>query len=198
MLIVPTFRYLAATLLAVFCCSLFNFRPLSRIKIMELPEGELAWTMERPEKAKMCVPAAFTGTPGGIVGEYRLDGVVHCRNKKPYRVSVCKDNFYVDKNWQSDSGFQQYILVLDGRANDYKDDRKTVRRALCKKDKHIFLVQSRFRMTMSGFAAECAKVSTCAVYLDMGEYGYGYIGRRVLSLWAYFSRDKQTNWLYVK
>ena len=26
------------------------------IKIMELPEGELAWTTERPKNAKICVP----------------------------------------------------------------------------------------------------------------------------------------------
>ena len=197
MLMGPSFRYLAATLLLVCSCNLITPLKLSGIKIIELPKGELIWTTERPRKAKMCIPAAFTGLPGSIMGEYRLNGVVHNRNKKTYRISICKDNFYVDKKWLTDNGFQQYVLVLNGKASHYGDSRKTVRRAICKKDNHIFLVESRYPMTMSGFAAECAKVSACAVYLDMGEYGYGYVGSRILSLWAYFSRDKQTNWLCI-
>lgn len=40
------------------------------IKIMELPEGELAWTTERPKNAKICVPAAFTDLEGNVEGEY--------------------------------------------------------------------------------------------------------------------------------
>ena len=59
------------------------------IKIMELPEGELAWTTERPKNAKMCVPAAFTDLEGNVEGEYRLNGVIHNPNKR-LKVSICK------------------------------------------------------------------------------------------------------------
>ena len=52
------------------------------IKIMELPDGELAWTAEGPKNAKMCVPAAFTDLEGNVEGEYRLNGVIHNPNKR--------------------------------------------------------------------------------------------------------------------
>jgi hypothetical protein len=57
-------------------------------------------------------------------------------------------------------------------------------------------------MTLSEFALECGKCSTNAAYLDMGEYGYGYIKTnrliRPLYIWGFFSRDKQTNWIYIE
>ena len=177
--------------------SLIVSQACSPIKIMELPEGELAWTTERPKKAKMCVPAAFTDLKGNIKGEYRLDGVIHNPNKR-LKVSICKDIFYVDRRWHSDTGFQQLVLVYNGKAGTFRDPRMFVRRALCKKDKHVFLVESRHRMMLADFAVECAKVSSNAVYLDMGKYGYGYIGNKILSPWALYSRGKQTNWLYIK
>ena len=52
-------------------------------------------------------------------------------------------------------------------------------------------------MTLTDFAAECVKVSSNAVYLDMGKYGYGYIGNRILSPWALYARNKQTNWIGI-
>lgn len=167
------------------------------IKIMELPDGELAWTAERPKNAKMCVPAAFTDLEGNVEGEYRLNGVIHNPNKR-LKVSICKDIFYVDRQWHSDSGFQQLVLVYNGKARTFRDSRKFVRRALCKMGEHVFLVESRHRMTLTDFAAECVKVSSNAVYLDMGKYGYGYIGNKILSPWALYSRGKQTNWIIVK
>ena len=169
----------------------------SQIKILELPEGELAWTTERPKNAKMCIPAAFTDLSGNVEGEYRQEGVIHNPNKR-FKVSICKDIFFIDRQWHSDSGFQQLVLVKNGKPSTFRDSRIFVRRALCKKDKHVFLVESRHRMTMTDFAAECAKSSSYAVYLDTGKYGYGHIGKKKLSPWAYFSRNKQTNWLYVK
>ena len=115
-----------------------------------------------------------------VEGEYRLNGVIHNPNKR-LKVSICKDIFYVDRQWHSDSGFQQLVLVYNGKARTFRDSRKFVRRALCKMGEHVFLVESSHRMTLTDFAAECAKVSSNAVYLDMGKYGYGYIGNRILS-----------------
>ena len=170
---------------------------VSPIIIMDLPEGELAWSTERPKDAKMCIPAAFTDLDGNVEGEYRLNGKIFNPNKR-LKVSISNGTFYIDRKWHSDNGFQQLSLVYNDRARTFKDSRKFVRRALCKKGNKVFLVQSRHRMTLTEFAAECAKISSNAVYLDMGEYGYGYIGNKILSPWAYFSRNKQTNWIYVK
>ena len=169
----------------------------SPIIIMDLPEGELAWTTERPKDAKMCIPAAFTDLEGKVEGEYRLSGKIFNPNKR-LKVSIGNGTFYIDRKWHSDNGFQQLSLVYNDRPRTFKDSRKFVRRALCKKGNKVFLVQSRHRMTLTEFAAECAKVSSNAVYLDMGEYGYGYIGNKILSPWAYFSRNRQTNWIYIK
>ena len=164
---------------------------------MDLPEGELAWSTERPKDAKMCIPAAFTDLEGNYEGGKRIIGKKYKPNKCR-REKIANANFKNKRKWHSDNGFQQLSLVYNDRARTFKDSRKFVRRALCKKGNKVFLVQSRHRMTLTEFAAECAKISSNAVYLDMGEYGYGYIGSKVLSPWAYFSRNKQTNWIYIK
>lgn len=175
---------------------LLSFRA-GPIKILELPDGKLEWTTERPGNARFCVPAAFTDLDGRIEGEYRLKGVVHNPGGRR-KVSICDDTFIIDRKWHSNSGFTQLILVNDGKANRFRDKKKFVRRALCKKDGHVFLVESRHRMTLTTFAAECAKVSSHAVYLDMGIYGYGYLEGKRLSSWAFFYRGKQTNWLCIR
>ena len=60
---------------------------------------------------------------------------------------------------------------------------------------------AKFAATMNEFAAECSKQSTNATYLDMGEYGFGYVRTnhliRPLHIWGFFARDKQTNWIYI-
>lgn len=177
--------------------SVKHFQAQSPVVVMEVPEGELVWTKERPKGAKMCIPAAFTDPEGEVEGEYRLDGKVYHPNKR-LKVSIGKGTFYIDRKWHSDTGFQQLSLVYNDKPRTFKDRRKSIRRALCKNGDRVFLIQSRTRMTLTDFAAACAPLASNAVYLDMGEYGYGYIGQRVLSPWAYFRRKKQSNWICVR
>ena len=73
----------------------------------------------------------------GNCRECRLNGVIHNPNKR-LKVSICKDIFYVDRQWHSDSGFQQLVLAYNGKARTFRDRRKFVRRALCKMDEHVF------------------------------------------------------------
>jgi hypothetical protein len=190
------FIRIAATLL-VLVIGLTVIRSKFPIIIMDLPEGELEWSTVRPKNAKMCVPAAFTDLEGNVEGEYRLNGNVYNSNKR-LKVSIGDGTFYIDRKWRTNTGFQQLSLVFNDNARTFRDRRKFIRRALCKEGGKVFLAQSHRRMTLTEFAAECAKISSNAVYLDMGEYGYGFIGSRVLSPWAYFSRNKQTNWIYIK
>lgn len=192
-----TLRHMALTVLALFGFHSVLQAASPPIKVYELPEGDLSWSTERPQNARLCVPAAFTDTEGNVQGEYRLGGVIHHPNKR-LKVSILKDIFYVDSKWHSDTGFQQLILVYNNKTRRFRDERKFIRRALCKKDRHVFIVESTRRMTLNEFAEECGKISSNAVYLDMGEYGYGYVEDIILSPWAYFSRNKQTNWLYIK
>ena len=169
----------------------------------DLPKGELKWSNTRPQNAKMCIPAAFTDADGNISGSYRYDGNIF-RNGKALnmRVSLKGDLFYISRQWMSDNGFQQLTLVNNSKAMKFHDKRKSIRRALCKDKDGAFILQSNYPMTMSDFALECSKHCTNATYLDMGEFGYGYIKNgfftRHLYIWGYFSRDKQTNWIYIE
>ena len=76
----------------------------------------------------------------------------------------------------SDNGFQQLTLVYNSKPMMFRDSRKAIRRALCKDEN--------------------------AAYLDMGEYGYGYIRKnnliRPLHIWGFLTRNKQTNWIYIE
>ena len=67
-----------------------------KVTRFDLPEGELKWSLVRPKKAKMCIPAAFTDTDGNISGSYRHDGNIF-RNGKALnmRVSLKGDLFYI-------------------------------------------------------------------------------------------------------
>ena len=174
-----------------------------RVTKFELPKGELKWSNKRPQNAKMCVPAAFTDEQGEILGAYRINGKNYEANKTMrMKVSLKGDMFYISRQWMGDNGFQQLTLVNNSKAMKFHDKRKTIRRALCKDKNGAFILQSNYPMTMSDFALECGKRCTNATYLDMGEFGYGYIKNgfftRPLYIWGYFSRDKQTNWLYIE
>ena len=175
-----------------------------KVTRFDLPEGELKWSPVRPKKAKMCIPAAFTDTDGSISGLYRYDGN-NFKSSKTFnmRVSLKGNQFYISRQWMSDNGFQQLTLVYNSKPMKFYDSRKAIRRALCKDEDGAFILQSNYPMTLSDFAIECSKCSTNAAYLDMGEYGYGYIKQkkklsRPLYIWGFFTRQKQTNWIYVQ
>lgn len=169
----------------------------------DLPDGELKWSPVKPENAKMCIPAAFTAEDGKISGSYRCDGKNYQNGKAlNMRVSLKGDMFYITRQWLGDDGFQQLTLVYNSKPMKFHDSRKAIRRALCKDENGAFILQSDYPMTLDKFAMECSKHSTNATYLDMGEYGYGYIKTnrliRPLYIWGFFTRHKQTNWIYIE
>ena len=178
--------------------------PLNRraVYTIALPEGDLEWSTTRPADAALCVPAAFSTEDGGVVGQYRMDGVTHQDKTYRMRVSLKGSLFIIDEEWHSDNGFQQFALVNNGKVMHFKDERRYCRRALCKKNGKAFLVESYLPVTLNEFAVECGKLATEAVNLDMGSYGYGYVKeggiKRPLYIWGYDNRDKQTNWLYIR
>ena len=175
---------------------------LKAVRRIDIPKGQLVWSSERPARARFCVPAAFSDSSGKIVGQYKTDGNTVQGQTYRMRVSLKGDSFVIDGTWHSDNGFQQFALVNNSKVMRFgRDRRRFCRRALCKKDGRTFILQSWFPLTLDEFAEECGKRSTEAVNLDMGSYAYGYVMRGPvkvpLALWAYFGRDKQTNWLYV-
>ena len=201
-------RRLIQTLSIIFfilciCLGIVYLHIEKKVTRIDLPKGELKWSNKRPQNAKMCVPAAFTDEQGQILGAYRINGKTYEANKTMVmRVSLKGDMFFISRKWMGDNGFQQLTLVNNSKAMKFHDTRKTIRRALCKDKDGAFILQSNYPMTMSDFALECGKRCTNATYLDMGEFGYGYIKNglftRPLYIWGYFTRDKQTNWLYIE
>ena len=104
--------------------------------------------------------------------------------------------------WMSDNGFQQLTLVCDSRPMRFKSSDRSMRRALCKDENGAFILESNYPMTLTTFAYYCSKQCSNATYLDMGEYGFGYIKRgwfiRPLHIWGIFSRHKQIGFISSK
>ena len=195
-------KILIAVGLVCFCLGLIYYMQ-KKVTRFDLPKGELKWSPIKPVNAKMCIPAAFTNEDGKISGAYRYDSKNYQNGKAlNMRVSLKGDMFYISRQWMSDTGFQQLTLVYNSKPMRFYDSRKTIRRALCKDKNGAFILQSNYPMTLTNFALECSKQSTNATYLDMGEYGYGYIKKsrliRPLYIWGFFTRHKQTNWIYVE
>ena len=196
-------RFLLLLCLGSLCLGIVYLHIEKKVTRIELPKGELKWSNTRPQNARMCIPAAFTDEQGQILGAYRINGKTYEANKTMrMRVSLKGDMFFISSKWMGDNGFQQLTLVNNSKAMKFHDTRKTIRRALCKDKNGAFILQSNYPMTMSDFALECGKRCTNATYLDMGEFGYGYIKNgfftRPLYIWGYFTRNKQTNWLYIE
>ena len=185
-------------------CSVVTYIHIdNKVTRYDLPSGRIKWTHTRPKDAKMCIPAAFTGEDGKISGSYRYNGEIYQNGKAMnMRVSLKDESFYITKNWMSNNGFQQLTLVYNSKPMKFRDSSRAIRRALCKDDHAAFILQSNYPMTLDKFAIECSRYSTNATYLDMGEYGYGYIKKnrliRPIYVWGFFTRGKQTNWIYIE
>ena len=85
-------------MIIVFACWKIN----KKVTRFDLPEGDLKWSCVKPENAKMCLPAAFTGLDGKIMGSYRYDGKNYQSNRYYRKVSLKGDKFYISRNWLSD------------------------------------------------------------------------------------------------
>ena len=178
------------------------YKMYTDITIIHLPEGELKWSNVRPENAKLCVPAAFSSKTNKVEGVHIIDGKSSKMDNK-YKVSLIKDTFVINRSWKSNNGFQQIVLVKDDKPIKFKNSvKKCFRRALCKKDGKAFLIESNYPMTMATFSKYCSKYCSDAIYLDMGEYGYGYIKKCGITIplfvCALVGKHKQTNWLYIE
>ena len=133
-----------------------------RLKIIPI-EGQLGFTDTYIPDASLCIPAAYTGFHDDIEGEYRINGKTYGSQSLKERVSIHpQKGLFISRNWLSDTGFQQHVLVKDGKVRSFRDKRRFRRRALCssKEDpSKLFIIQSRDKMTMNEFASEISKYS---------------------------------------
>lgn len=148
-------------------------------------KGQLVFTDKYAPDAKLCIPAAYTGTDRKIEGLYRINGVSKGGKSLKERVSLHPTKgIVISTQWQSANGFQQHVLVKNGKVRSFKDKRKFRRRDLCNDASNpdsLFIIESKSRMTMNEFAETVSKHATNAVNLDMGRWGYGWNDKRRLS-----------------
>lgn len=162
----------------------------------------LTFTNQYDKDALLMIPAAYTNEDGTIQGEYRMGGKIYGTPSRKERISLHPaKGIVISGSWHSDNGFQQTVLVKNGRARMHDDSRKRIRRALCNESKDeclLMIVESAAPMTLSDFAKELSKICYTAVNLDTGNYGYGWYGKMKFSRWAYYNKNKQTNWICIK
>ena len=173
------------------------------LAIIPIKEGKyLIFTSQYDKDALLMIPAAYTNEDGTIQGEYRIDGKTYGTPSRKERISLHPvKGIVISGSWHSDNGFQQTVLVKNGKARMHDDSRKRIRRALCNESKDgclLMIVESATPMTLSDFAKELSKICYTAVNLDTGNYGYGWYGKMKFSRWAYYNKGKQTNWICIK
>ena len=188
-----TLTVLSVLGIRILCCD--------KLKIIPI-EGKLCFTDTYIQDAALCIPAAYTGYNDNIEGEYRINGKTYGQQSLKERISIHpQKGLLISQEWLADTGFQQHVLVKNGRVRRFKDQRRFRRRALCcnkEEPNKLFIIQSRDKMTMNEFVAEVSKYSWNAVNLDMGRWGYGWAGENILSPWAIVFKHWQTNWIYCK
>ena len=191
---------ISAGLILVFYILLYYYKiPI----IIPIKEGtELYFTNQYDEDALLMIPAAYTNEDGTIQGEYRIDGKTYGTPSRKERISLHPTKgIIISGSWHSDNGFQQTVLVKNGKERMHDDSRKRIRRALCNESKDgclLMIVESATPMTLSDFAKELSKICYTAVNLDAGNYGYGWYGKMRFSRWAYYNKGRQTNWICIK
>ena len=173
------------------------------LAIIPIKEGkDLIFTNQYDKDALLMIPAAYTNEDGTIQGEYRIDGKTYGTPSRKERISLHPvKGIVISGSWHSDNGFQQTVLVKNGKERMHDDNRKRIRRALCNESKDgclLMIVESATPMTLSDFAKELSKICYTAVNLDTGNYGYGWYGKMKFSRWAYYNKGKQTNWICIK
>ena len=173
------------------------------LAIIPIKEGkDLIFTNQYDKDALLMIPAAYTNEDGTIQGEYRIDGKTYGTPSRKERISLHPaKGIVISGSWHSGNGFQQTVLVKNGRARMHGDTRKRIRRALCNENStgcSFMIVESATPMTLSDFAKELSKICYTAVNLDTGNYGYGWYGKLKFSRWAYYNKNKQTNWICIK
>lgn len=173
------------------------------LAIIPIKEGkDLIFTNQYDKDALLMIPAAYTNEDGTIQGEYRIGGKIYGTPSRKERISLHPaKGIVISGSWHSGNGFQQTVLVKNGRARMHDDTRKRIRRALCNENStgcSFMIVESATPMTLSDFAKELSKICYTAVNLDTGNYGYGWYGKLKFSRWAYYNKNKQTNWICIK
>ena len=193
--------YIISFISILFLSSCTYLPQTEKVKVTHI-KGQVQFTNKYMPDVFMCIPAAYTDLEGKIEGQYRINGKTYGTKSRVERVSLHPTmGLVISKGWVSDNGFQQHVLVKNGKVRHFMDKRRFRRRALCSDDSapgSFLIIESTRKMTMNEFAVEVARYSRNAVNLDMGRWGYGWIGDKIHSPWAIAFKHWQTNWIVCK
>ena len=193
--------YIISIILSLFLSSCTYLPQTEKVKVTHI-KGQVQFTDKYMPDVFMCIPAAYTDLDGKIEGQYRINGKTCGTKSRIERVSLHPTKgLVISKGWVSDNGFQQHVLVKNGKVRHFMDKRRFRRRALCSDDSAtgtFLIIESTRKMTMNEFTAEVARYSKNAVNLDMGRWGYGWIENKIHSPWAIVFKHWQTNWIVCK
>lgn len=163
-----------------------------------IEDKPLTFTNKYDSKAVLLIPAAYTNSDGTIQGEYRIAGKTYGTPSRKERISLHpQKGLIISGKWQSDYGFQQTVLVKNGKIRLHDDSKKRFRRAFCVVDGKLAILQSKIPQTLNDFSRSLLSYCDNAVNLDTGDFGYGWYGKVKFSGWAFYNKHKQSNWLYI-
>ena len=180
-----------------------------QLVIIEFPsDSRLEFTIQRPSETDadvlLCIPAAFITPEGGVQGAYAIGGQQHGRYNRHSKVSIDGRTFSLASTITTGNGFQQMCLVRNHQPVHFRDERRRIRRALCKENERspAFIVESQQPLTMNEFAQMLSKRVAYAVYTDVGSHGYGWYraasSPSYLSAMYFYKKGKQNNWLVCR
>ena len=167
----------------------------SELKITSIP-NTIQFSNTHSDSNFLCIPAAYTTIDGVIEGKYIINGISHGQKSLKEFVSIHPTKgLLIGNTWYSNNGFQQHILVKNSKSRTFVDQRIARRRCLCSKNGEYFIIESIFPITLTEFAQLVSNHCDNAVNLDMGDYGYGWIGKNKHSRIFKYNKHKQTNWI---
>lgn len=167
--------------------------------VILIEDKPLLFTDKYDSKATLMIPAAYTNPDGTIQGEYRIAGKTYGTPSRKERISLHpQKGLVISGKWQADYGFQQTVLIKNGKIRKHGDTKKRFRRALCTVDGQLAILQSKIPQTLNAFSQSLSRYCDNAVNLDTGDFGYGWYGRVRFSRWAFYNKRKQTNWIYIR
>ena len=182
-----------------------------------------SWTLTRPSSVgdtiDLCVPAAFTGAYGGVVGVHAIDGKFQKKDApdttiggevciehglcKIIRAAGGRVDASVAASIEKNRGclFQVFDVVLDGHAEHFRDKTKFQRRGLAKfRDGTVAVVETAEAITLTQFGTDMQEFEAQEVAnLDMGAWDEGWYrndaGKVIVLGTDKSNTSKQTNWL---
>ncbi len=187
------------------------------------PDFELVRPKRDDANILLCIPAAFTGTYGGICGFYASHGVLGNQNRLDKKIgggielaggsarifdtgrgASLSPEFGEKLKTQKESFFQQFQIVKSGKAEGFSDRSSCQRRCIATmNDGRLFVIESADSVTFDEFGNDLVNLGVQdAIYTDMGPWSEGWYrdakGALVTIGNSRSMTGKQSNWFVLR